>query len=132
MSIKSDIQRDSFGNITIRMKGGLDYEYCIPLREELYSIVKNHPQIDITIDLAGMDFVGSSGISHFVETVKLIHENKGGQGLNLANVNDEFQKVFKLFNLHEYSLYDTDFDMDNDITEGLNTQFGNRRRTFEN
>ncbi len=132
MSMKSVIQRDSFGNITIRMQGGLDYEYCIPLRDELNEIITKHPQVSITIDLAGMDFVGSSGISHFVETVKIIHKSKGGNGLNLSNVNDEFKKVFKLFNLDAYELYEDDFDMNNDQTSHLNTVFGNRKRTFEN
>ena len=131
MTIKSDIQRDSNGNITIRMQGGLDYEYSIPLRDELSRIITGHPEAKITIDLAGVDFVGSSGIAHFVETIKLLH-NEERKNINLSNVNREFKKVFRLFELHTYRVYEDDFDMNTDETQNLNTSFGNRKHTFEN
>jgi anti-sigma B factor antagonist len=131
MSMKSEIRRDSYGNITVHMKGGLDYEYSIPLRDELNRLAKQYPESSITIDMAGLDFVGSSGIAHFVETIKIIHTHKRGE-VNLSNVNHEFKKVFKLFNLQNYDLFEDDFEMDNDETHHMNTTFGNRKRTFEN
>jgi anti-sigma B factor antagonist len=131
MTMRSDIQRDALGNITIRMQGGLDYEYCIPLREELTRIIRDYPEADITIDLAGMDFVGSSGIAHFVETIRLVNSRKNGK-VGLSNVNSEFQKVFRLFKLEEIDIIADKFDMDSDETFTMGSTFGNRKRTFEN
>lgn len=131
MTIKANIQRDAQGNIIVRMQGGLDYEYSIPLREELTQLISKHPEAMINIDMAGMDFVGSSGISHFVETIKIIHSNDSGK-ISLCNVNSEFRKVFKLFNLDEFELILDAIDIDGTDTRSLNTLYGNRKRTFEN
>ncbi|MBL7664579.1 MAG: anti-sigma factor antagonist [Bacteriovoracaceae bacterium] len=131
MTMKTNIQRDAQGNITIQMQGGLDYEYCLPLREQLDRIVKEYPTTQITIDMAGMDFVGSSGISHFVETIKNIHSKNSGK-INLSNVNQEFQRVFRLFDFNDYQVTLDFVDMDSTETSELNTVFGNRTRTFEN
>jgi anti-sigma B factor antagonist len=131
MSMKTNMQRDAQGNITIQMSGDLDYEYCLPLRDQLNEIITHHPLTQITIDMAGMDFVGSSGISHFVETIKIIHQKNSGK-INLSNVNQEFRRVFRLFDFNDYEVILDFVDMDSTETADLNTVFGNRTRTFEN
>ena len=78
-----------------------------------------------------MDFVGSSGICHFVETVKIVNK-KWNHKLSLSNVRGEFVKVFKLYDLNEEDIFIDTFEMNTDDTENLNTIFGNRRRTFQN
>ena len=133
MSMKANILRDALGNITVQMQGDLDYENSGPLRDELNELAGINPNSRITVDLGGIDFVGSSGICHFVETVHLINKNKNEYNkMSLSNVSQEFRKIFKLYSIEEADLICEKFDFDNDETEELSTQFGGRKRTFEN
>lgn len=128
MSMKARIRTDATGNITVHMEGGLNYENTAPLKEELLDLVSNNPSSTITLDLNGLDFVGSSGIGFFVDTIKSLNQNR--DQIKLSNVKNEFIRVFKLYNFDAMELLIKEFD--NDETEFLNTQFGNRSKTFQN
>lgn len=136
MSMKANILRDALGNITVQMQGDLEYEHSIPLRNQLRDLAQENPNAKITVDLGGVDFVGSSGICHFVETIGLLNkENQKGNGqqqLGLSNVSRDFKKIFKLYSIEEAELIWDKFDLDDDETSHLNTSFGNRKRTFQN
>jgi anti-sigma B factor antagonist len=128
MSLKARLRTDALGNVTVHMEGGLDYENGLPLRKELQEIVESHPAMAVTIDLNGLDFVGSSGIGHFVETIKLLNENK--QRIKISNVKSEFLKVFKLYDLDLMSCLAEEFETDD--TENLSQRFAGKKRTFQN
>jgi len=128
MAMKAHIRTDSLGNITVLMTGGLDYENSIPLRQELHDLTIKHPTAQITLDLNGLDFVGSSGIGIFVETLQILNQKKSQ--IKLSNVKNEFIKVFKLYNFDAFELIELEFDTDE--TENLNKRFGNRSTTFQN
>jgi anti-sigma B factor antagonist len=131
--MKANILRDAMGNITVQMQGDLDYEHSMPLRDQLNVLSKENPQSRITVDLGGIDFVGSSGICHFVETVQLINTKKHDYNkMSLSNVSLEFKKIFRLYSIDEAELIWDKFDLDNDETSDLSTRFGNRGRTFSN
>ena len=127
MAMQAQIQTDSKGNITIHMKGGLDYENSIPLRQELKELTEKNPASTITLDMNSLDFVGSSGIGIFVETLEILNKNR--TQIKLANVKTEFLKVFKIYNFDAFKLIESEFD--NDETENLHQKFGNRRNTYE-
>lgn len=131
MSMKANVLRDANGNIIIHMQGDLNYDHSEPLRNELQAIAKANPNSKITIDIGAIDFVGSSGICHFVETVKFLKENRGAN-VNLSNVKPEFLKIFKLYSINEADYVAELLNFDNDETENLNTLYGNRSKTFEN
>ena len=76
MSIKAKLHTDARGNIIVNMEGGLDYENTAPLRKELSELSQENPQSTITLDMNSVDFVGSSGIGHFVETIKALNAKK--------------------------------------------------------
>ena len=128
MTMKARIRTDALGNITIHMEGGLDFENTVPLRKELEQLMDANPASKITLDLHQLEFVGSSGIGHFVETIQALNSNR--EKIKLSNVKTEFMKVFKLYNFDAMEALIHEFD--NDDTEELNTQFGNRRKTFQN
>ncbi len=130
MSMKANVIRDANGNIIVHMQGDLNYDHSHPLRNELNSIASNNPNTKITVDLGAMDFVGSSGICHFVETIKLMKERNNT--VNLSNVKPEFLKIFKLLALNEADYVAELINFDSDETNNLNTAFGNRTNTFEN
>lgn len=131
MSMKANILRDANGNIIVHMQGDLNYDHSLPLRNELQTIADSNPNSKITIDLGAIDFVGSSGICHFVETVKFIKEAHR-ESVQLSNVKPEFLKIFRLLSLNEAEYVAELMNFDNDETDGLNTRFGNRNQTFEN
>jgi anti-sigma B factor antagonist len=131
MTMKANILRDADGNIIVHMQGDLNYDHTLPLRNELQSIANSNPNSRITIDLGAVDFVGSSGICQFVETVKAIKENRRAQ-VSLSNVKPEFIKIFRLLSLNEADYVAELMNFDTDETDTLNSRFGNRGQTFEN
>jgi len=131
MSMKANVLRDANGNIIVHMQGDLNYDHSYPLRNELQQIAKNNPNTKITLDLGAIDFVGSSGIGLFIETVKLLKETQH-HNINLSNVKPEFLKIFKLYSLNEAEYVAELMNFDNDETENLNMRYGNRSQTFEN
>lgn len=128
MAMKAQIRTDSEGNIIVHMSGGLDYENSIPLRNELQELTDKNPTCTITLDMHSLDFVGSSGIGIFVETLHLLNKEKSH--IKLSNVKTEFLKVFKLYNFDAFKLMESEFETDE--TENLNQKFGNRKHTFQN
>ena len=132
MTIKANILRDALGNITVQMQGDLDYEYSIPFRDQLSGLATENPNAKITVDLGGVDFVGSSGICHFVETINILNKKNGSQQVGLSNVSGDFKKIFRLYSIEEAELIWDQFDLDNDDTAHLSTSFANRKRTFQN
>ena len=128
MSLKAHVRTDSMGNITVHMEGGLDFENNGSIRNELIQLSADNPQSVITIDMFRVDFVGSSGISHFVDTLRILNQRKSE--IKLSNVKTEFLRVFKLFQFDAYSLLVDQFENDN--TDDLSQRFAARRRTFEN
>lgn len=127
MSMKASIHRDSLGNITVHMEGGLDYENTAPLKKELEGLIVDNPNSQITIDMNALDFVGSSGISVFIDTLKALNKNR--DLVKLSNVKTEFIKVFKLYGIDALEALIWDFD--NDDTENLGKRAG-KKRTFQN
>lgn len=130
MTMKANVLRDANGNIIVHMQGDLNYDHAAPLRQELESIAKKNPNSNMTIDLGAIDFVGSSGICHFVETVKWLKENRKAN-VSLSNVKPEFLRIFKLLSMNEADYVAELMNFDNDETD-VNRQFGNRNNTFEN
>lgn len=130
MTMKANVLRDANGNIIVHMQGDLNYDHADPLRKELQTIAKQNPNSNMTIDLGAIDFVGSSGICHFVETVKWLKESRKAN-VNLSNVKPEFLRIFKLMSMNEAEYVAELMNFDNDETD-INRQFGNRSNTFEN
>jgi len=96
MSLQARVRTDSLGNLTVHVEGDIDFENSGPLRDEIFILTKENPVSAITFDLTRLEFVGSSGIGHFVEMVQLLINSR--RQVQFANVRSEFQKVFKLYN----------------------------------
>jgi len=128
MSMKANVLRDANGNIIVHMQGDLNYDHSLPLRQELQNIASKNPNSSITIDLGAIDFVGSSGIVHFVETIKFLKEGRKCN-VNLSNVKPEFLKIFRLLSINEADYVAELMNFDNDETD-LNMRLG--KKTFEN
>jgi anti-sigma B factor antagonist len=130
MSMKANVMRDSWGNIVINIEGHMNFDNTISLREELVNLSKTHPSSHLKIDLSGMNFVGSSGLGHFVETLKMLQNSKN-QTLSLSNVSEDFGRIFKLYGLVVEGMVVEQFEQDQTPSEELNKKFGKRKFTFE-
>ncbi len=128
MTMRARVRTDALGNITIHMEGGLDFENGLPLRKELETLSAQNPTSTITLDLHSLDFVGSSGIGHFVETLQALNAKK--PQIKLSNVKTEFLRVFKIYDKDIMQLMHDSFD--DDETENLSQRFANRKQTFQN
>lgn len=126
MSMKAQINTDASGNITILMEGSLNYENSMPLRLELNSLVKEYPNATITVDMHSLDFVGSSGICHFVETMKSLE--KSDAQIKLQNVKIEFVRVFKLYNFNVLDYMEKDPEGAG-VQQALSTKPSNKNAT---
>ncbi|MBC7693727.1 MAG: STAS domain-containing protein [Methylotenera sp.] len=84
----------------VTMDGTLDYEMQEPLREDLSKLIRNHKTdsvpTKIIFNLEGLEFVGSSGISSFIQTLKEFG-NRTPTKPRYCNVKSEFRKVMKAF-----------------------------------
>lgn len=128
MSMKARVQTDSFGNITIHMEGDLNYDNTTPLRRELEELTAQNPHSEITLNLLRLDFVGSSGINHFVETIEALNQKR--KKIRLSGVSDEFIKVFRLYKLN--ALEEIIENFDNDETEIALQNTKGKKMTFQN
>ena len=128
MSMKAQIRTDSIGNITIHMRGGLNYENSVPFRQELEELIIENPKSIITLDMHFLDFVGSSGISTFVQTIKELNIDQ--TKVRLSNVKKEFIRVFKLYDTEILASIIDDFE--NEDTPSFGTISTPGKRPFEN
>ena len=128
MTMHAKVSTDSIGDLTIHMEGGFDYDNTLSIKKELENLMNENPASTITIDLGGVDFVGSSGIGLFVDTLKILNQKKSQ--IKLSNVRSEFLKVFKLYDFD--ALEAMIYQFENDDTENLAQNFAGRKRTFQN
>ena len=56
------------------MRGGLNYEHSAPF-QAFEELIMENPRSIITLDMHFLDFVGSSGISTFVKTIKELNKD---------------------------------------------------------
>ena len=129
--MKANILVDALGNIVVQMQGDISVDNTISFREQISGLVHNNPTATVAIDMAALEFVGSSGISHFVETLKILR-TKRSSVITLKNVDPDFEKVFKLYGLNAEHVLIDNFGMNDDETATLNITWGNRSKTFEN
>ncbi len=98
--------------VVVSMDGKLDFETSGPLREDLSKLLRNTAKnaktdtvATIVVDLERLEFVGSSGISSFVQTMKEFNASAPTRP-RYTNVGSEFKQVIRAFD--EEALFDID------------------------
>jgi anti-anti-sigma factor len=86
--------------LIVTLNGKLDFETSMPLREDLSKIIRetrtDSAPKKIIFNLEKLDFVGSSGISSFVQTLSEFNQ-AAPLTPRYCHVKSEFQKVIKAF-----------------------------------
>ena len=93
--------------IIVSMNGKLDFETHVPLREDLSKLMteartQKAPR-KIVFNLEKLEFVGSSGISTFVQTLKEFNASAPTKP-RYCHVKSEFRKIIQAFD--EEALFD--------------------------
>jgi len=94
--------------VIVQVEGRMSFETQVPLKDSLEKIIdethRDTAPKKIIFDLSALDFVGSSGISSFVQTLKDINQAAPTKP-RYCNVKSEFQKIMKAYdneNLFEF------------------------------
>lgn len=86
--------------VVVSVDGRLDFETATPFREDLTKLAKETKRDSvprkIIFNLENLDFVGSSGISAFVQTLKDFNTQVTNRP-RYCNVKSEFKRVIKAF-----------------------------------
>jgi anti-anti-sigma factor len=97
-------------SIVISIDGKIDYETQDAVAAFIGSTIernqRDHAAKEIILNFANLEFVGSSGITQFVQSLKNIH-NETEFTPKYCGVKSEFQKIIKAFDEgNEFDFYD--------------------------
>ncbi len=99
--------------LIVSMEGKLDFEMQDTLRQDLNQLVSDARKTDqsatkIVFNLEDLQFVGSSGISNFIQTLKEV-SSKTNQKPRYCGVSSEFKRVMQaLDETKTFEFYDTE------------------------
>jgi anti-anti-sigma factor len=104
MSLRANVTQQ--GEITVvALEGKLDYESQDVLKESLVTMMRAGRKL--VVDFGGLNFVGSSGITHFIRSLYEIQES-GQSPPRFCNVKSEFRKIIAAYDIHgEFSIHET-------------------------
>jgi len=92
--MKSKISR-STGLTVVELSGYLSFESTVPLTETMDAIFKENKDAQVIVDLKNLEFVGSSGVSTFVKTLRSYNTLK--MKPFYFGVKSEFLRLFRAF-----------------------------------
>jgi anti-anti-sigma factor len=107
--MKTQVKKEG-DTIVVSMNGKLDFETHLPLREDLNRIISQAKTDSVAkkiiFDLEKLEFVGSSGISAFIQVLREFNESVPVKP-RYCNVRSEFRRVIKAFDNDElFDFYD--------------------------
>jgi len=101
--------RNTDESVIISIDGKIDYETqdeVCGLINRILSNQKNTPSRNIILNFQGLEFVGSSGITQFVQSLKALHQQTDVVP-KYCGVRSEFRKIMKAFDEeNEFDFYD--------------------------
>lgn len=111
--------KNNVDSIVLYLDGKVDYEtqddICLFINKTIEKNKKDEAPKKIVMNLQNLEFVGSSGITQFVQSLKQIHTDTDVTP-KYCGVRSEFQKIMKAFDAeNEFDFYDD---------EGLNRRNG--------
>lgn len=93
--MKTVIRKEG-NTVIISIQGHLDYETTNNLKTDLTTLSNSNANEQVVFDLADLQFVGSSGISAFVQTLRDFN-TRSNHRPRYANVKNEFKRIISAF-----------------------------------
>jgi anti-anti-sigma factor len=111
ISMKTIIQKQG-DTIIVNIDGKLEFDTYLPFRDDLSKLTRHEPTDSvpkkIIFNLEKLEFVGSSGISSFVQTLKEFNASTTTKP-RYCHVKSEFQKIIKAFDEDQgFQIYETE------------------------
>ena len=110
--MKTQIKKDG-DTVVVSIDGKIDYETQVPLKDELQRLAQKNQKTDsvpakVIFNLKNLEFVGSSGISNLVQTLKDFNHRSEIKP-RYCHVKSEFQKIIKAFDEEQgLEIFDTE------------------------
>ena len=111
--MKTQIKRNG-DTVVVSIDGKIDYETQVPLKDELQRLARNTNTLTdstptkVIFNLKNLEFVGSSGISNLVQTLKDFNTRSEVKP-RYCHVRSEFQKIIKAFDEEQgFEIFDTE------------------------
>ena len=110
--MKTQIKKDG-DTVVVSIDGKIDYETQVPLKDELQRLTSSANKTDtvatkVIFNLKNLEFVGSSGISNLVQTLKDFNHRSNIKP-RYCHVRSEFQKIIKAFDENQaFEIFDTE------------------------
>ena len=95
MAIKTSVRKDRDA-VIVSVQGFLDFETTDSFRNNLAKIETQAADARVIFDLSELQFVGSSGISAFIQTLRDFN-GRVLQKPRYANVRSEFKRIMSAF-----------------------------------
>lgn len=111
MSMKTNVKKIG-DTVVISVAGRLDYEIQEPFKKDMNRLI-TQVQTDITprkiiFNLENLDFVGSSGITQFIQTLRDFNTQAPTKP-RFCNVGSEFKRMMKVFDETEiFEIYESE------------------------
>ena len=97
MELQTKVHRE--GDVAVlEISGRLSYLSQKKLEDHIFSIVDENKKL--VVDMSRLHFVGSSGIRNFFHILKNCR-------VNFCNVNQDFQRVMRAYNVSETRIHPT-------------------------
>lgn len=106
--MKTQIKRNG-DTVVVSIDGKIDYETQVPLKDELQRLSRTDTTpTKVIFNLKNLEFVGSSGISNLVQTLKDFN-GRANVKPRYCHVRSEFQKIIKAFDEEQgFEIFDTE------------------------
>jgi len=100
-----EIRQEMINNVAVlNLEGRLDASSAKDIKEKVSSLSKEN-RINLVIDMAGVDFIDSSGLGSLVSSLRTV--NKQGGDIKISALQAQVRSVFELTRLHRiFGIYD--------------------------
>lgn len=106
MSLKAQVT--TTGDVTVmEVAGKLNHESQKMLQDNIEQLMRDGKQV--VLDIEGLDFVGSSGITSFFRNLKETGERTGVRP-RFCNVSLEFKRIMDAYNLNGEMIHESRID----------------------
>ena len=92
--------------ILIRMRGEVDLSNAASVQEAIDSAREEEPDRSIVVDLAGLEFIDSTGLSVLVGATRRSREN--GNRLQVRGATGQVRRVLEVAGVHDWLLTDAE------------------------
>lgn len=86
--------------VVFELEGHLEFETTVQFQEACQNILKKSPETRLVFDFQKLKFVGSSGINHFISTMKSLLSLTPTP--KMIHVSTEFDKIFNAYRTAKY------------------------------